>query len=113
MTEIRWYCKDNECWLRAVGHAGYHAGNDIVCASISALCQTLRAGMEEYCGAEIRHRQESGRFEIGARIEPEKQYAAVALFYSIILGLELIGREYPNHVNIAKAGEGERFFDFS
>lgn len=102
MTEIRWYWKENTCGLCAVGHAGYHPGNDIVCASVSAFCQTLRAGLEEYCAAEIRHRQESGRFEIRARIEPDKQYVAAVLFYSIILGLELIEREYPNHVNVEK-----------
>lgn len=66
MTKILWAETADICCIRAEGHAGYNPGNDIVCAAISALMQTLYAAMESVCHAMVAERHSDGRMAVVA-----------------------------------------------
>ena len=53
MTNIEWYWDDVGFGVSAKGHAAYQGGNDIVCSAVSALLQTLYAGLEKQAAAGI------------------------------------------------------------
>lgn len=101
MTNIEWYWADECFGIKAEGHAGYKAGSDIVCSAVSALLQTLYAGLEMYCFAPVEHEQKSGIFVLRGRRGRETKEVKV-LFDSILFGLELIEREYPENVKLTR-----------
>lgn len=104
MTEIKWYQRKNVCGLVANGHAGFNPGNDIVCSAVSALLQTLYAGLEIKCDAKVEKHQEDGHFEIQAEYYDGNRKEVEAVFGSIIVGLELIARGHSDHVKIERVG---------
>lgn len=101
MTEIKWYWEDDDFGICAEGHAEYNPGNDIVCSAISCLLQTLYAGLEMQCFAPVEHRQESGKFVLSGSVYGYRE-RVVALFDSILYGLELIAEQYPDNVRITR-----------
>ncbi len=88
--------------LRAQRHAGYApAGEDIVCAAISALMQTAAIAVERLGGfVEIREQPAkaeaalTGTMSHGARAEGETVLAAIAD------GLRAIRESYPDYLSI-------------
>lgn len=104
MTHIKWYWEDDGFGICAEGHAEYNPGNDIVCSAVSALLQTLWAGLEMYCFTNVEHKQQSGAFELRGKISRFKDHEskATALFNSIVYGLDLISKNYPDHVKIER-----------
>lgn len=104
MTEIKWYERRNVCGLIADGHAGHNPGNDIVCSAVSALLQTLYAGLEIKCDAKVDRHQEDGHFEIQAEFYDGNRREVRAVFGSVIVGLELIAKGYPENVKIERVG---------
>lgn len=77
------------------GHAGYaDAGNDIVCAAVSTLVQTLIAYMDSH--------------DMTCKYVVKPGYAwiygkeCIEAFMCIKTGLELIESNYPQHVSITK-----------
>ena len=107
MTDIRWYWENDEFGICAEGHAEYNPGNDIVCSAISCLLQTLYAGLEMQCYAQCILSTGDGRYEIDCAIG-DKRGEVKALFDSIVFGLHLIAKEYPDNVRITRVkGEGE------
>lgn len=104
MTVIQWYWEENgDFGILAEGHAEYHPGNDIVCSAVSALLQTLYAGLEIYCFAETEQFQESGLFWLKGNAISHTERAKT-LFDSILFGLQMLTEEYPAHVSMEKMG---------
>lgn len=103
MTEIKWYLEKDSFGICANGHADYNPGNDIVCSAVSALLQTLYAGLELFCGTAVDQEQESGSFVLEGQMDSE---GARVLFDSTLFGLGLIEREYPDNVRIERVGAG-------
>ena len=101
MTDIRWYWENDEFGICAEGHAEYNPGNDIVCSAISCLLQTLYAGLEMQCFTPVEHRQESGKFILNGSVYGYRE-RVVALFDSVLYGLELIAEQYPDNVRITR-----------
>ena len=113
MTRIRWYWEGDEFGIIAEGHAEYNPGNDIVCSAISCLLQTFYAGLEMYCYTPVEHKQESGRFSVKGNAKRYKE-SVTTLFNSILFGLEMLEREYPENVKIERVhGEGGNPFRHS
>ena len=107
MTEIRWYWEEDDFGISAEGHAEFNPGNDIVCSAISALLQTLWAGLEVCCFTPVEHKQESGVFKLTGSVYGYKE-RVIGLFDSILFGLEQIAERYPDNVKIERVkGEGE------
>ena len=102
MTKIKWYIGRTVCGLTVEGHAGFNPGNDIVCSAVSALVQTLHAGLEMRCHAKLKHEQRDGYFNIHVMVDEKNRDRINVLFDSIIFGLDLISKSYPDHVKIER-----------
>ena len=88
--------------LFVTGHANYHAGEDIVCAGVSALCCSLAAYAKS--SPNCRH--------LRCYVAPGEVFLACrgglgAGFDTVVGGLAQIAASYPDHVRI-EAAEGCR-----
>lgn len=101
MTKIEWSWDGLRCGVSARGHAGFHPGNDIVCSAVSALLQTLYAGLELQCFCPCEVHSASGEYDLDCTIEGKAE-AAKALFDSILYGLGLIAKNYPEYVAVER-----------
>lgn len=97
MTKIEYAIKGNEFSIECKGHAGYaNAGNDIVCAAISTLTQT----MLNYC---IEH-------DLGIRYHIDNGYIwmysndedALKILEYTLCGLQMIESEFPQYIQLSK-----------
>lgn len=80
------------------GHAGYALpGQDIVCAGVSALVQTLIQSIEELTPDTIQYDMQPGTVDIKFR---NLSGQAQLLVNSFFVGLELIAGEYPDNVTV-------------
>ena len=80
------------------GHARYaDAGNDIVCASVSALVQTLIQSIEDLTETEIKYDISPGWVDIKHGILSER---ASVLIESFFIGVYMVAEEYPDCVKI-------------
>lgn len=107
MTEIRWAETVDICYIRAEGHAGYNPGNDIVCAAISALMQTLYAGLDSVCHAAAAEKHSDGMMAVIAYKERDNRKEVETLFHGILCGLELIAEEYADCVEMGALEDEE------
>lgn len=97
MTRIEYTVKDNEFSLRCLGHAGFaEIGNDIVCAGISTLVQTLTTHIPEVTTDYDIHIEPGDAWCYG------KGEGAVNCFEVILTGLRLLESAYPQHLSIEK-----------
>ena len=105
---VKIICRANEgrYTLQAEGHSGFAPlGSDIVCASISAIVQTLYAGLGEYCKAEGECKARSGYLYMSVRVPLRYEREAAAVFLTGVQGLKLIAEEYPNCLVIDVGGK--------
>ena len=83
------------------GHAGYAPqGQDIVCAAISTLAQTLIASIEALTEDAIQYEISPGWVEIKYG---KLSANAELLIASFFVGVEMIADEYPDNVEIIQA----------
>ena len=90
---------------RAQGHTGYaEAGEDIVCAAVSALTQTTLNGLQNVLKAPVMFEIDDEAALLEARLTPratEAQVEAAQLLLETLLeGLRAIERSYPRNVRI-------------
>ena len=84
--------------LTAEGHAEYNPGDDIVCAAVSCLLQTLREVLENGGHArEIEAEARKGRMRVRARCDA----VGAAAFDFAQIGLEILAQTYPECVQFA------------
>ena len=82
------------------GHANYASiGQDIVCAGVSTLVQTLIQSIEELTADEIEYDMSPGTVDIKYGNLSEQAQLLVSSFF---VGLRLIADEYPKNVAILK-----------
>ena len=82
------------------GHAEYAPpGQDIVCAGVSTLVQTLIQSIEELTQDKIQYSMQPGTVDIEMRNLSEQAQLLVDSFF---VGLRLIAGEYPENVAILK-----------
>ena len=82
------------------GHAGYAPrGQDIVCAGISTLVQTLIQSFEDLCTDEITYSLKPGWVEIKHGDLSAKGKTLVDSFF---IGVYMIAERYPDHVKVNK-----------
>ncbi len=86
------------------GHSGQATkGNDIVCAGVSALSQSVALALEHY---EIAHsiRQQEGLLEFSVNIDSlndDKKIRCESLVSVFILGIHEIQEQYPDFVHVS------------
>lgn len=82
------------------GHAGYAPrGQDIVCAGVSTLVQTLIQSFEDLCTDEITYHLKPGWVEIKHGNLSAKGEVLVNSFF---IGIYMIAEKYPDHVKVIK-----------
>ena len=87
------------------GHAEYAKyGEDIVCAAVSTLAQTLIASIEALTEDTIQYDIQPGWVDIRYR---KLSANAQLLISSFFVGLTLIANEYPANVQIVQAWKTE------
>lgn len=80
------------------GHANYAPiGQDIVCAGVSTLAQTMIQSIEDMTEDKIEYSMQSGMVEIRYR---DLSANAQLLVDSFFIGMNLIAGTYPKHVRI-------------
>jgi uncharacterized protein YsxB (DUF464 family) len=82
------------------GHAGYAPhGQDIVCAAVSTLVQTLIQSIEDLCTDTISYHLQPGNVEI--KHDPLTHEAQV-LLDAFMIGVYMIANRYPKYVVVEK-----------
>lgn len=93
--------------LTAEGHAGYApAGEDIVCAGVSALIYALpsafnRTHIAHYMDTEAQR----GYIHIKARPTINQRFMCLVIYQAIMGGLENIAQQYPEHIQLTDTAE--------
>lgn len=99
MTKITYYRTEDAFEVRLDGHAGYAGyGNDIVCASLSTLIQTLAARMPSVTGRYDFHLEPGSAWVRGMGTE------AVKAFQTILTGFRGVQESFPKYVSITEVG---------
>lgn len=84
--------------ITVTGHAGYApAGQDIVCAGVSTLTQTLIKSIGDLTEDKIAYSISPGRVGINYRNPSEKLKTLVDSFF---IGICMIVNEYPDYARI-------------
>lgn len=89
--------------LAVEGHAGFALkGQDIVCAAVSVLVETLALNLERLKVGQVE--RSSGRIEIAlAASAPE---SALVLLAGTLYGLRILAGQYPGHIQWEGEGNG-------
>ena len=90
---------------RASGHSGYAAaGEDIVCAGVSALTQSTLNGLQNVLKAPVRFDIDARTASLEAELKPEATEEeldrAQLLLVTLLEGIQAIERSYPRNVRI-------------
>ena len=85
----------------ARGHSGYAgAGEDIVCAAVSALTQAAVIGMQEVLSLPVRMERDDRAGRLMAVVAPEHAPSARVLLETLRLSLSAICAQYPGFVRL-------------
>ena len=106
MTRITvFYNRGSLVGFHAKGHTGYaEAGEDIVCAAVSALTQTAYLGIGELVGADMRLEQKDGelRLMLEEDISESEREKAQLILGTMLLGLRSIEENYSDYLKVIK-----------
>ena len=84
--------------IAVTGHSGYdEPGRDVVCAGVTALCQTLVRSIEDLTEDTIEYEISPGKVDIECGNLSEKSKTLVDSFF---IGVCMIANEFPDHVQI-------------
>jgi uncharacterized protein YsxB (DUF464 family) len=90
-----------ELKFKVNGHAGKSdKGQDIVCAAVSTLTQTLAGGIQSGLGASVCGRLESGDTDLMIQVAPEKGEDLKLICNVFRFGFQKICESYPEHVKM-------------
>ncbi len=94
------------------GHAGYApAGEDIVCAGVSALVQAAVCGLEKFLNTppdvqKVTWGEEGIIFKVGLphSLSVQEKERAKVILETLELGLRGIAKSYPDYVRVRRCG---------
>jgi uncharacterized protein YsxB (DUF464 family) len=101
--------QDSITGLTSRGHAPGSMGNNLLCGSVSTLLQTLLYYLKREKLIET-FQQSSGFLDvslIGFR-NPRMELILDQAFNFVVLGLELLKKEYPGEIDLRKVEEGNK-----
>ena len=102
MIRIRFGAAGGRLTLHIRGHAGYAArGQDIVCAGVSMLAQTLALTLEDTPGADARTHTEAGELTLSCAETPQTR----ELFRMCRIGFGALAERYGAWVSLEEGGE--------
>lgn len=101
MTTVRY--EPDEYRMTISGHAGSgKAGEDLVCAAVTALARTLQAGTLEHPEYQAAFYENQKAGEMSVQCFPEEDTAAFCdyLFRIILCGFRTVADHYPEYVTV-------------
>ena len=85
--------------FEAKGHAGVGPrGNDIVCAAVSVLTDSVFLGLDRHLKREMEWDADSG--DISVRLKEDPDELTEAILATLVLGLTEIQKIYPDRLRI-------------
>ena len=85
------------------GHSGYaEAGQDIVCAAVSAVVGMAEATINDVCGAKakVRVKEEDARISLTLPAVCDEEESVQAVLAGLLLYLCNLRDEYPDHIEV-------------
>ena len=85
------------------GHSGYaEAGQDIVCAAISAVVAMTEATVNDICGAKakVRVKDEQARITLTLPVSCDEEDAVQAVLAGMMLTLCSMRDDYPDYIEV-------------
>ena len=85
------------------GHSGYaEAGQDIVCAAVSAVVTMAEATINEVCGAKakVRVKDEQARITLTLPTSCDEEEAVQAVLSGMLLTLLSLREDYPDYIEV-------------
>ena len=104
MTRCEFYMEDGRITKFSVsGHSGYaEAGQDIVCAAISAAVAMAETTINDVCGgkAKVRVKEEDARITLTLPAVCDEEESVQAVLAGLLLYLCNLRDEYPDHIEV-------------
>ena len=85
------------------GHSGYaEAGQDIVCAAISAVVTMAEATINDICGAKakVRVNEEDARITLTLPASCDEEESVQAVLSGLLLTLISLREDYPDYIEV-------------
>ena len=104
MTRCEFFTEDERITGFSVsGHSGYaEAGQDIVCAAISAVVTMAEATINDVCGAKakVRVKEEDARITLTLPTSCDEEEAVQAVLSGMMLTLISLREDYPDYIEV-------------
>ena len=104
MTKCEFFTQDDRITGFSVcGHSGYaEAGQDIVCAAISAVVTMAEATINEVCGAKakVRVKEEDARVTLTLPASCDEEESVQAVLAGFMLTLISLRDDYPDYIEV-------------
>jgi uncharacterized protein YsxB (DUF464 family) len=89
--------------ILAEGHAGWaDAGEDIVCAAVSAILQAAWLGLTDYAHVTVTGERSSGRLGMRWPAEARDRDDVAAIVGTAALSIEALAHQFPEHVRASR-----------
>ncbi|MDN5279209.1 MAG: uncharacterized protein PWR01_3174 [Clostridiales bacterium] len=87
--------------IKVSGHSGSaEKGQDVVCAAVSVLVQTLAGGLNNSLGAAVTGRLEPGDSDLVIRVDNNDRKALKLVCEVFRYGFQKIFESYPEHLKL-------------
>ena len=104
MTRCEFFTeKDRITGFSISGHSGYaEAGQDIVCAAISAVVTMAEATINDVCGAKakVRVKDEQARITLTLPVSCDEEETVQAVLAGMMLTLCSLRDDYPDYIEV-------------
>ena len=104
MTKCEFFTEDDRITGFSVsGHSGYaEAGQDIVCAAISAVVTMAEATINDVCGAKakVRVKDEQARITLTLPASCDEEESVQAVLSGMLLTLISLREDYPDYIEV-------------
>ena len=104
MTKCEFFTEEDRITGFSIsGHSGYaEAGQDIVCAAISAIVTMAEATINDVCGAKakVRVKEEDARITLTLPAACDEEESVQAVLAGMLLTLCNMRDEYPDYIEV-------------
>ena len=104
MTKCEFFTEDDRITGFSIsGHSGYaEAGQDIVCAAISAVVTMAEATINDVCGAKakVRVKEEDARITLTLPTSCDEEESVQAVLAGMLLTLCSMRDDYPDYIEV-------------
>ena len=104
MTRCEFYTEDDRITGFTIsGHSGYaEAGQDIICAAISAVVTMAEATINDVCGAKakVRVKEEDARVTLTLPASCDEEESVQAVLAGMMLTLCSLRDDYPDYIEV-------------